>query len=340
MMQNSALFLIINLSLCLKLRRGVSLGNLAPIINALLIKLYPNFTIFATNLKRMILKSENIKENNWDVVIKPSKGLLDVPVKKILDYSDLLWLFVRRDLLVVYKQTILGPLWFFIQPILTTLMFVVVFGSIADIPTDGIPRPLFYLSGIVFWNYFSDCFVKTSNTFTHNADIFGKVYFPRLIMPLSIIFSNGLKFLIQFSLFLLVYFYYGATTGTFLATTAIFIVPLLFLLMAMIGLGFGLIFSSLTTKYKDLNFLIQFGVQLLMYATPVIYPISILSNQLKSLIWFNPLSHILEAFKFAFLGQGCFSWLGIAYSALCAIFFFMLGVIIFNKTEQSFMDTV
>lgn len=276
----------------------------------------------------------------WDIVIKPNRGLFDIPIKKIIDYSDLLMLFVRRDLLVVYKQTVLGPLWFFIQPILTTLMFLVVFGNIANISTDGIPKPLFYLAGIVFWNYFADCFNKTSNTFTTNADIFGKVYFPRLIMPISIVISSGFKLGVQFLLFLLVYGFYSIKAGEIYLTKTILLSPLLILMMAMIGLGFGLIFSSLTTKYKDLKFLIQFGVQLFMYATPVIYPISILSDRMKALMWFNPLSHIIEAFKLAFLGQGTFSWSGILYTFICSLIFLFLGVIIFNRTEQNFMDTV
>lgn len=281
-----------------------------------------------------------MEEENWDIVIKPSRGIFEVPVKKIIAYFDLLYLFVKRDLVVVYKQTILGPLWFFIQPILTTLMFLVVFGNIANISTDGIPKPLFYLSGIVFWNYFADCFNKTSNTFTANADIFGKVYFPRLIMPLSIVVSSGLKLAVQFLLFLAVCAYYSIQSGEIYITKTILITPLLIVMMAMIGLGFGLIFSSLTTKYKDLKFLIQFGVQLFMYATPVIYPISILSDKMKTLMWFNPLSHIIEAFKLAFLGQGTFSWEGMLYTFICSLMFLVLGVIVFNRTEQSFMDTV
>ncbi|MFC2175518.1 ABC transporter permease [Bacteroidota bacterium] len=276
----------------------------------------------------------------WDNVIRPKRGLLDVNLREIGKYFDLLLMFVKRDLVVNYKQTILGPTWFVIQPILTTLIFVVVFGNIAGIPTDGIPKPLFYLAGIVIWNFFSECFTKTSDTFTLNADMFGKVYFPRLIQPLSVVMSTGVKFLIQFGLFLSIYSYFLINGSDIRPTSALALLPVLVALMAILGLGFGLIFSSLTTKYKDLKFLILFGVQLLMYATPVIYPISEIPEKYRPFIMANPLSHIVETFKVAFLGHGVFSIWGLLYSSCFAIVLLTIGILIFNRTEKNFMDTV
>lgn len=277
---------------------------------------------------------------HFDNIIQPRKNLLDLRLKELISYYDLLVLFVKRDIVVTYKQTILGPLWFFIQPILTTLVFTVVFGNIAGIPTDGIPQPLFYMSGIVIWNFFADCFMKTSNTFVTNAGLFGKVYFPRIIQPLSVVISNGLKFLIQFGLFLILYAYYLIKGVPVAPNGYILLFPFLLVLMALLGLGFGLIFSSLTTKYRDLTFLIQFGVQLLMYATPIIYPLSEIPEKYRFLIWGNPVSHIIETFKYSFLGQGMFTLAGLLYSTLFTLVILFIGIIIFNKTEKTFMDTV
>ena len=285
----------------------------------------------------------NLEQNNneqWDVIIRPKKNLFDINFKEIFRYFDLLYLFVLRDITVIYKQTVLGPAWFFIQPILTTLVFTVVFGNIAGIPTDGIPKPLFYMSGIVIWNFFSECFMKTSNTFVINAQLFGKVYFPRIIQPLSVVISNGLKFLIQFGLFLILYAYYLIKGVPVTPNGYIFLFPFLLIIMALLGLGFGLIFSSLTTKYRDLTFLIQFGVQLLMYATPIIYPLSEIPEKYRFLIWGNPVSHIIETFKYGFLGQGMFTISGLVYSTIFTLFILFVGIIIFNKTEKTFMDTV
>lgn len=276
----------------------------------------------------------------WDIIISPKKNLFDINFKEIFSYFDLFYLFVLRDITVVYKQTVLGPIWFFVQPILTTIVFTVVFGNIAGIPTDGIPQPLFYMSGIVIWSFFSECFMKTSNTFVANAIVFGKVYFPRIIKPLSVIFSNGLKFLIQFSLFLVLYVYFmikGVPVGP---NWYIILFPFLIVLIALLGLGLGLIFSSLTTKYRDLTFLIQFGVQLLMYATPIIYPLSEIPENYRILIWINPVSHIIETFKYGFLGQGMFTIAGLIYSTVFTAVILSLGILIFNKTEKTFMDTV
>jgi lipopolysaccharide transport system permease protein len=287
----------------------------------------------------MALNSD--QEENWDLVIQPKKGLLDIDLKEIWRYRDLLYMFVKRDIVTVYKQTILGPVWFVIQPILTTAIYVVVFGKIANIPTDGIPMLLFYLSGIIIWNYFSECFSVTSRTFTENAGIFGKVYFPRLISPISKVASGLIKFTIQFGLFLAVFLYF-VIKGNSVVHPNIYILltPYLLILMGGLGLGFGIIFTSLTTKYRDLSFLIAFGIQLLMYATPVIYPVSAIPAKLKVYIMANPMTSILETFKYAFLGSGSFSWTGIIYSTVFTVVVLIIGVVIFNRTERTFIDTV
>ena len=281
-----------------------------------------------------------MSEEKWDLVIKPKKNLFDLNLKQVITYFDLLILFVKRDIIVLYKQTILGPVWFFVQPIMTTLIYIFVFGNVANISTDGIPKPLFYLSGIIMWNFFSECFIKTSNTFTNNAEVFGKVFFPRLIMPLSIIISNGIKLLLQFCLFLIVYFYFMSSGSDISPNMFVLLFPVLLIIMAFMGLGFGLIFSSLTTKYKDLKFLIQFGVQLLMYATPIIYPLSAIPDKYRFYVALNPITHIIETFKYAFIGVGEFSGLGLTYSVVFTFIILFLGIVIFNKTQQSFMDTV
>jgi lipopolysaccharide transport system permease protein len=279
-------------------------------------------------------------KEKWDLIIKPQQKLLNFNLKEIWQYRDLLTLFVKRDVVTVYKQTVLGPVWFFIQPIMTMLVYVVVFGNVAGISTDEIPKPLFYLSGIIIWNYFSECFMQTSNTFSTNQDMFGKVYFPRLIMPLSKVVSGLIKFIIQFFLFLMVYVYF-IINGTVLSPSwSLLLVPFFMLLMAGLGLGFGLIFTSMTTKYRDLQFLIQFGVQLLMYATPIIYPMSLIEGKLKTVISLNPLAHIVEAFKYSFLGRGELSLYGLGYATVFTIVVLIAGVLIFNKTERNFVDTV
>jgi lipopolysaccharide transport system permease protein len=279
-------------------------------------------------------------EKNWDIIIEPKRSMLDLKLKQLWHYRDLLWLFVKRDITVVYKQTVLGPLWFFIQPVMTTFIYVFVFGNVANLSTEGVPKPLFYMSGIVLWNYFSECFMRNSDTFSANAGIFGKVYFPRLITPISLIFSNAIKFLIQFVLFLSVYTYFIINGSNVSPKIELITLPFLIILMAFMGLGFGLIFSSMTTKYKDLKFLIQFGVQLLMYATPIIYPMSTLPVKYQSILWWNPITHVIEAFKFGFLGHGSFSYIGLGYSLLFTLLLMIFGTIIFNKTEQTFMDTI
>lgn len=276
-------------------------------------------------------------------IIIPKKNLFDVNLKEIWQYKDLLFLFVRRDFVATYKQTILGPLWFIIQPIFTTLIFTLIFGKLASIPTDDLPPILFYMCGVTCWNYFSESLSKTSNTFTSNANIFGKVYFPRLIVPISIIISNMVKFVIQGFMFLLVLSYYYFSGAQVNPNITMAVLPILLLLMAGLGLGFGILISSLTTKYRDFQFLVVFGVQLFMYATPIVYPLSLAKEKLGTFSWIafaNPMSSIVEAMKYAFLGQGQFSWYHLGYSFIFMLILLTLGVITFNKVEQNFMDTV
>lgn len=275
------------------------------------------------------------------IVIKSTRSLFDLRLKQVWEYRDLLWMFVRRDFVASYKQTILGPLWFLLQPILTTIMFTFVFGNIAGISTDGMPKVLFYMSGLVIWNYFSECFNKTANLFVSNASMFGKVYFPRLIMPLSIVTSGLIRFVIQFSLFLGILFYFKIIGHNTVAPNwNILYVPFLVLLMAGYALGLGMIISSLTTKYRDLSMLVGFGVTLLMYATPVIYPLNAVPDKYIAVVKANPLAPIVELFRYAFLGSGQVSESGILYSFSCMVFLLLSGIVIFNKVEQNFMDTV
>ena len=267
-------------------------------------------------------------------ILLPKKSYLDVNLKEIYCFRDLLFLFVKRDFISVYKQTILGPLWFFIQPILTTLMFTIVFGKVAGLPTDGTPKILFYLAGLTCWNYFADCLTKTSTTFIDNQEIFGKVYFPRLITPLSIVLSSLLKFGIQFLLFSIVLCYYlniGESTVEINRYALLF--PVLLLLMGGLGIGLGILITSLTTKYRDLRFLIQFGVQLWMYATPVIYPLSSLGGLLRKIALLNPMTSIIETFKYAFIGNGTFSWTHLGISGAMTLFVLIIGIVVFNKTD-------
>lgn len=278
--------------------------------------------------------------DNWDIIITGDKKLFKFNFHEIWQYRDLLFLFVKRDIITVYKQTILGPLWFVIQPILTTIVFVIVFGNIAGISTDGVPQILFYLAGLTIWNYFSETLTTTSKTFTENAGIFGKVYFPRLIIPLSKVISGLVKYVIQFAFFLCVWVYYWVTTNTLQPNAWILIIPYLLLLMALLGLGFGIIITSLTTKYRDLTFLITFGIQLLMYATPVIFPMSVVPEKYKIYVWLNPLSSILETFKYAFTGNGSANIGWLIYSSVFTIILLVLGIFTFNKVESRFIDTV
>jgi lipopolysaccharide transport system permease protein len=280
-------------------------------------------------------------KDSWTEIISPKRSLLDINLKELWRYRDLIMLFVRRDFVSQYKQTILGPIWLFIQPLFTTLTFFFVFNQIAKIPTDNIDPILFYLSGITLWNYFSDCFNKTSNTFVANAGIFGKVYFPRLATPISIVISNLIKLGIQVLLFLAIMVYQILTKDIQVNVNMhILILPYLIILMAVMGLGLGIIFSALTTKYRDLSFLLTFGIQLLMYATPIIYPLSYTGGKLHTVISMNPLTPIMESFRYAFFSIGSFDWSGLAYTSIFSFGVLFLGIIIFNQVEKSFMDTV
>ncbi len=282
----------------------------------------------------------NKKNEKWDLVIGGESSLFDIKLLDLWTYRDLLLMFVKRDFVSFYKQTIFGPLWFFIQPIFTTIVFTFVFGNLAGISTDGLPHYLFYLAGITAWNYFSDCLTKTSTVFKDNANIFGKVYFPRLIMPLSIVVSNLVRLGVQLLLFVAIMFYFGFQGANFHVTWALAFFPFLVLLMALLGLGLGLIITAMTTKYRDLSFLVNFGVQLLMYGTTVIYPLSAAPEKYRKLIELNPMTGIIEAFRYAFLGKGYFTAWSLGYSAIFTVVITILGIIIFNKTERSFVDTI
>ena len=278
------------------------------------------------------------------IVIEANTSLWNIDLRELWRYRELIRMYVKRDIVTLYKQTILGPLWFVIQPLITTIMFMIVFGGIAGISTDGLPQPLFYMAGLLCWNYFADCLNKCSQTFTANQNVFGKVYFPRLVVPLSITISNMVKMGVQFGLVLLIYLFYICKGMEVHITSYIFFLPLLVLMLAGLGLGFGLLITSVTTKYRDLTFLVQFGVQLWMYATPVIYPLSNLSTgraaQYLWLMKLNPLTSILETFKLAFLGTGTFSWGDFSYSFVCTIIVMALGILVFNKVQRSFMDVI
>lgn len=288
-----------------------------------------------------------MQDDKWDIEIHPRERLLSVDFGELWRYRDLCSLFVKRNIVVQYKQTILGPLWYVIQPILTVVIYMVVFGGIAGIPTDGVPQPLFYLAGVCMWQYFADCLNKTGNTFVTNADIFGKVYFPRLIMPMSDVFSNLLRFAIQFGLFAVVYIIYAISGCSAHITWFVLLFPLLVLMLAGLALGFGILISSMTTKYRDLQILFTFIVQLWMYGTPIVYPLSqvagktIMGIDLYTLMAINPVTPIIEAFKYAFLGCGEFiGWGWLSYSFVFMVILLGLGIVVFNKVQKSFMDTV
>lgn len=286
-------------------------------------------------------------DRHWDFDIGPREKLLSVDLMEVWRYRDLCSLFVKRNIIVQYKQTILGPLWYLIQPLLTVVMYMVVFGNIAGIPTDGIPQPLFYLGGICMWQYFADCLNATSNTFVTNAGIFGKVYFPRIISPLSNVISNLLRFGIQLGLFLVVYAAYCIAGCPASPNLYLLLFPVLVMMMAGLALGFGVLISSLTTKYRDLQILFTFIVQLWMYATPVVYPLSevegrtVAGMNLHTIMSLNPVTSVIETFKYAFLSSGEFiGWGWLAYSFIFMVLLLATGVVVFNKVQRSFMDTV
>jgi lipopolysaccharide transport system permease protein len=276
----------------------------------------------------------------YNTIIKPKNKLFEVDFKEIWQYRDLFSMFVKRDIITQYKQTVLGPLWFFIQPAITTIMYMVVFGGIAGIPTDGLPQPMFYMAGIVCWQYFADCLNKTSSTFTTNQAIFGKVYFPRMIVPLSTVASGLVRMGIQLLLFIVVYIYYLFLGVHVAPNIYILLLPLIIIMLAGLSLGFGIIISSMTTKYRDLTILFSFIVGLWMYATPVIYPLSTMSPKRQWIMALNPVTSLVETFKYGTMGVGTFSWGQLGYSFGFMIVLLGIGIVVFNKVQRSFMDTV
>lgn len=282
-------------------------------------------------------------EENWDIEITAKNNIFSLQLKDVWHYRDLLMLLVRRDFVSFYKQTILGPLWFFIQPLFTTIIYTFIFGNLAAISTDGLPQALFYLAGITAWNYFADCLLKTSSVFTANASLFGKVYFPRLIVPLSIVLSNLIRFGVQMALFFIMMGIYMAKGANIHPNAYLALFPLLLLLMAMLGLGLGMIISAMTTKYRDLSFLITFGVQLMMYLTTVVYPLSVVKLKYPQYLWlveYNPMTPIIEAFRYGFLGEGTFTMLSLGITTIITTLILLIGIVIFNKVERTFIDTV
>jgi len=279
------------------------------------------------------------KNTEWTNVISSEHSLFKLNLKEVWDYKDLVYMFVKRDFVSSFKQTILGPLWFFINPIFTTVVYLIVFGNIANLSTDGAPKILFYLAGVTLWNYFSSSLGGTSNVFVGNASIFGKVYFPRLVMPITIVISNLMRFGVQFLLFLVVFFYYWYK-GEVTPNWWVLFTPIFILIMSLFALGVGMIFSSLTTKYRDLSMLLSFGISLYMYATPVIYPTSMLSAKIQPYAKYNPLTGIFEGFKYAWMGVGEFHPIMLVYSSVIILTLLATGTVIFNKVEKGFMDTV
>ncbi len=280
-------------------------------------------------------------ETEWDIVIQPKSNLFDLKLKDVWKFRDLVYMFVKRDFIAQFKQTILGPLWFIIQPLITTLTYIVVFGGIANLSTDGQPKILFYMSGILFWNYFSTSFLRTAETFSANASMFGKVYFPRLTVPIASVCSSFISFFIQLALLVVIFAFYVLNGYRPEWSYTIFLLPFLMILMAAQALGFGIIISSMTTKYRDLKYLISFGIQLLMYATPVVYPLSMVTDsRLILLLKLNPITAIVETFRYALLGSGSFSWEALLYSTVVSFVVLVFGIAIFNRVEKTFMDTI
>ncbi|MGM5630107.1 ABC transporter permease [Apibacter raozihei] len=281
----------------------------------------------------------NKEEQVWTDEISSKHSLLDLNLNEVWRYRDLIYMLVKKDFITSFKQTILGPIWFFVNPILTTLMYIIIFGRVAGLSTDGAPMLAFYLAGVTLWNYFSSCLNSTSNVFVGNAVVFGKVYFPRLVMPISIVLSNLMRFFVQYILFIVIVLYYYFE-GQIQPNLWILFTPFLILLMAAFAMGVGMIFSSMTTKYKDLSMLLGFGVSLYMYLTPVIVPISSFPKKYKWLMDINPLTGIFECFKYGYLGVGEFDTGMLLYSTLVIFIIFFIGIIVFNKVQKSFMDTV
>ncbi len=288
----------------------------------------------------MIFRENNSRRENWDLIIRPKRSWWDLRIGELWRYRDLIRQFVWRDFVAYYKQTILGPLWYLIQPVLTTLVFTIIFGNVAQLSTDGLPAFLFYLAGNTVWSYFSACLVNTANTFAANAGIFGKVYFPRLSIPISVVISNLISFAIRLALFLAFWVYFLTVGAEIQPNLWIVILPVLVLIMAGMGLGLGIIVSSLTNKYRDLQYLVSFGVQLMMYGTPVIFPLSMVQGVWRGLLIANPMTPVIEVFRLAFLGTSALEPIYLTYSAFFAIIVFVVGALIFNRVETTFMDTV
>lgn len=279
-------------------------------------------------------------QNSDITVVSAKRGLFNLNLKELWKYRDLVFLFVKRDLKNVYKQTVLGPLWIVINPFLSTFVFTVIFGMIANISTDGIPQFLFYMSGNILWSFFSNCFNRASSTFLSNARIFGKVYFPRLVMPLSGIIYNSITFLVQFAMFAILVIVYALTGANVHPNLLVLALPILLIHIAFLGTGTGLIISSLTTKYRDLNVLVSFGLTLWMYLTPVVYPVSQIPESFRRIMLLNPVAPITETFRYAFLGCGSFEWFYLLISAVVTAVILILGMIVFNQVEKNFIDTV
>lgn len=281
-----------------------------------------------------------VNKENWTKIIEPGSSCFDLKLKQTWYYRDLIYMFVRKDLVVQYKQTILGPCWYIIQPLISSLMFTLIFGGIAKIPSDGVPHYLFYLAGITCWGYFSTCLTTTSDIFTANQGIFGKVYFPRIAVPISVVISNFIKFLIQLCVFLFFFFLYMYKGALLEPNYYLFLLPVLIILMGGLSLGFGMVFSAMTTKYRDMKFLLSFLIQIWMYATPIIYPLTEAPEKYRWIIALNPMTGIVLTFKYAFLGRGEFVWDYLIYSAVFMVVLLFFAVIVFNKVEKNFMDTV
>lgn len=285
----------------------------------------------------------DFENEHWDTIIEPRGSLLDLKLKDVWQYRDLLVLLVRRDFVAFYKQTILGPIWFFIQPVITVVFYTFVFGNLAGIPTDGVPKPLFYLAGTILWNYFADCLTKTSTVFKDNSALMSKVYFPRLIMPLSVVASNLIRFAVQLVLFIAVAVFYFIKGANIAVNVYALLFPFLVVLIAAQGLGLGMIISAVTTKYRDLAFVVTFGVPLLMYATTVIYPLSEAEAKFPRYSWiikYNPITTIIETFRYGLLGKGSFDIGLLAYCTIATVITLLVGVIIYNKVEKNFVDTI
>lgn len=301
-------------------------------------RIYNYFMTKRFLLTMSILSSEH--ETQRVTVIRSQRGWFEIDIRQIWRYRDLILLLIRRDFVSYYKQTILGPAWYLLHPLFSTMVFTVIFGRIARIPTDGLPPVLFYMSGIVLWNYFSSCLTKTSDTFVVNSGIFGKVYFPRLVVPISVVVTNLLSFGIQFGLFLALYLYFSFNGVSLHPNGWIAILPVLLIQTAVLGMGFGILVSSLTTKYRDLSFVLGFGVQLWMYATPIVYPLSQVPENWRAFYLVNPMASIIETFRYALLGSGTISFLQMGVSLAISVVIFLLGIVMFNRVEKNFMDTV